>query len=73
MGLLIGGIIVCIIGLFFVVSAIITKVTGREIPIFKIFVAKSRMLWKDNVYNFYIISGLLMIVAGVIMSTNLLW
>ena len=56
------GTIFIIIGLFFIISAY----KKSEFIIYKILIARSKLLWKDNVHNFYKIVGLLFIIFGIL-------
>ena len=52
------GIIMILIGLFFTISAFLKS----EFIIYKILTARSKLLWKDNVHNFYKIVGISFII-----------
>jgi hypothetical protein len=35
-------------------------------PVFKVLVARSQLCWKDNVYKFYQVAGILLIAFGLV-------
>jgi len=54
------GIITICIGLFFTISAF----KESEFIVYKILTARSKLLWKDNVHQFYKVVGVILIVVG---------
>ena len=67
------GSIMAMIGLFFVVASAIAIRTEKIIVPYNIFVAKSKGLWKERVHYFYLVSGLLIIIAGIVFACSVLW
>ena len=61
------------LGLYIFVGSIIAQNSGKELPILKTLYAKDRMFWKDKVYIKNIVMGLMMLIAGIVFSTNSLW
>jgi len=57
------GILTIIIGLFILISSIIKS----EFIIYKLLVARSKILWGKNVHNFLMVSGILIIIVGILM------
>ena len=67
------GIIMALIGIVFFVFASIAQIAKKELLFYKFLAAKSRMLWKGGVHIFYMVSGLLIITAGVLLATKNFW
>jgi len=61
------GILTIIIGLFMLISSIMKS----EFIIYKLLVARSKILWGENVHNFLMISGILIIIMGVLMTMGI--
>jgi hypothetical protein len=57
-----GGLLVAV-GTFLLVSAI----RKREFVVYRLLVARSRILWKDHVHRFHKVAGVLVIVFGVLL------
>ena len=58
------GILTIAIGLFMVISSI----TKSEFIIYKLLVARAKILWGKHVHNFLIVSGILVIAMGVLIT-----
>ena len=54
------GAITIFIGLFFTISAF----KESEFIVYRIFTAKSKLLWKDNVHHFYKVVGIILVLVG---------
>ena len=50
------GSLMVLIGLFFLVSAL----KKSEFIIYKIFVARAKVLWGDNVHSFFVVVGVIL-------------
>jgi len=62
------GILTIIIGLFILISSIIKS----EFIIYKLLVARSKILWGKNVHNFLMVSGILIIIVGILMIIGII-
>ncbi|TWT56930.1 hypothetical protein KOR42_02860 [Thalassoglobus neptunius] len=62
------GLVMVVIGLFFVVSAWLKS----DFFIYRMFVARSKILWRDKVHTFLLLSGVVIILVGVLMASGLL-
>lgn len=62
------GILMILIGCFFVISAL----RKSKFIIYQILVAKSDKIWGKNVHYFYLISGVLIIVVGILIIAGIL-
>ena len=58
------GILIIGIGLFMLISGS----TKSDFIIYRILIARSRILWGDNVHRFYQIVGPILIVFGILMA-----
>ena len=65
---IIWGILTIIIGLFMLISSIMKS----EFIIYKLLVARSKMLWGKNVHNFLMFSGILIIIVGILMIIGII-
>lgn len=54
---LLWGILMALIGLFLLVSALYRS----DFIIYKLFVAKSKLFWGDNVHTFFVLIGVLLL------------
>ena len=61
---IIWGILTIFIGLFMLISSIMKS----EFIIYKLLVARSKILWGKNVHNFLMVSGILVIIMGILMT-----
>ena len=68
MNILFGSIMV-IIGVLFLVCSI----TKSENKLYQIFVKRSEILWKKNVYIFHRIVGEILITLGILSSLGVIW
>jgi len=62
------GALMVVIGLFLFICASLKS----EIYIYQLLVARSRMMWKDNVYLSHKVAGILIITMGLLMALKLL-
>ena len=54
------GAITIFIGLFFTINAFMIS----EFIVYRFFTARSKLLWKDNVHEFYKVVGIILILVG---------
>lgn len=54
------GSLMILVGLFLLISAFLES----EFIVYRIFTARSKLLWKDNVHQFYKVVGFIIIVVG---------
>jgi hypothetical protein len=57
------------IGVFMLVCG----TTKTDFTIYRLLVARSRILWGDAVHRFYQVSGLIIIVLGTLWAFGLIW
>lgn len=57
------GVLVAVFGALLVIAAL----TRTEFVAYRLLVARTRILWKDRVHGFHMVSGVLCIVAGLLM------
>ena len=62
------GILMIMAGLFMLISSLIKS----DFIIYRILVARSKILWGENVYRFYQIIGAIVIVVGVLMIIGII-
>ena len=65
---IIWGILTIIIGLFMLISSIMKS----EFIIYKLLVARAKILWGKNTHNFLMISGILIIIVGILMVIGII-
>jgi uncharacterized membrane protein len=70
MELNIWGIILSIVGLFFLISGL----TKSNFFVYRLFVARSNILWKDEerVHKFYQVVGALIIIFGILVALEII-
>ena len=61
------GIIMIAIGLFFVICGW----TESQFSIYRLFVAKAKILWGEKAHQFLLVSGILILFAGSVMALGL--
>ena len=61
---LIFGILTIFIGLFMLISSIMKS----EFIIYKLLVARAKIIWGKNAHNFLMISGILVVIMGILMT-----
>ena len=65
---IIWGILTIIIGLFMLISSAMKS----EFIIYKLLVARAKVLWGKNAHNFLMISGILIIIVGILMIIGII-
>jgi len=63
------GILTIAIGLFLLICSF----TKSDFIVYRLFVYRSKILWKDNVYTFHQIVSVIIIVLGILMATGIIW
>lgn len=61
------GSLMFLIGLFFHLSAI----KKSEFIVYRMFVARSKMLWKENVHKFYMVVGVILMAVSMLFFFNI--
>lgn len=56
------GVLVAVFGALLVIAAL----TRTEFVLYRLLVARSRILWKNGVHGFHVVAGTLCIVAGIL-------
>jgi len=46
-------------------------VFNNDFPMYKIFVARSKLLWKDKVHGFYVFVSIVLYILGVLFIANI--
>ena len=57
------GVLVAVFGALLVIAAL----TRTDFVAYRLLVGRSRILWKDRVHDFHVVSGVLCIFAGILM------
>lgn len=60
------GIVMVLIGIFFITSAF----KKSEFIVYKILTARSKLLWKEHVHQFYKVVGVILVFVGVLYIFN---
>lgn len=55
-----------LIGLFLLISGL----TKSQCIVYKLLVARSKLLWGENVHKFYQVAGILVIIAGILVAVG---
>lgn len=63
------GTLMAIIGLLMLFCGIVKS----EFVVYRLLVARSRILWGDAVHRFYQISGLVVMVLGILWASGVIW
>lgn len=63
------GILMALIGLFLVVSATLQS----DFIIYRLLVARSRLLWRDRVHLFHQVVGAILVVLGLLWVCRVIW
>ena len=61
------GLVVALIGLFFFLSGF----NKSENFVYKVFVQKSKLLWKNHVHTFYVFVGLILMAVSMLFFFNI--
>ncbi len=52
---------------------LISSLLKSDFIIYRLLVARSKMLWGENVHRFYHIVGIVLIVIGILVVLGILW
>jgi len=63
------GILMALIGLFFAVSATLRS----DFVIYRFLVARSRLLWRNRVYQFHQVVGAILVALGLLWACGVIW
>ncbi|RKX50010.1 MAG: hypothetical protein DRP38_01900 [Thermotogae bacterium] len=63
------GLIIAAVGLFMLVSGL----TKSGFIVYRLMIARSKMLWGENVHQFYQVVGAILIVLGVLATLGVMW
>ena len=63
------GILMALIGLFLVVNAALQS----DFVLYRLLVARSRLLWRDRVHRFHQIAGAILVVLGLLWAFGVIW
>ena len=63
------GILIITIGLFMLICSLMKS----DFIIYRLMVARSKILWGENVHRFYTIVGAILIVIGILVVLDVLW
>ncbi|MBL7135231.1 MAG: hypothetical protein ISS81_01400 [Candidatus Marinimicrobia bacterium] len=57
------------IGLFMLVSALLKS----NFIVYRLMVARSKMLWGEKVHGFYVVVGVILIILGILAALGVIW
>ena len=57
------------IGLFMLISALLKS----NFIVYRLLVARSKMLWGENVHWFYVVVGVIITILGILVSLGVIW
>jgi len=63
------GTLMAIIGLFMLVCGTVKS----DFVVYRLLVARSRILWGDAVHRFFQVSGLIVAVLGILWASGVIW
>ena len=63
------GLLMAVAGLFMLVCG----TAKSEFIIYRLMVARSRILWGDAVHRFYQVSGLIVMILGILWAVGVIW
>ena len=63
------GALMAIIGLFMLVCGTVK----RDFVVYRLLVARSRILWGDAVHRFFQVSGLIVAALGILWASGVIW
>ena len=66
---MLGGLLMAIIGLLMLVCGTMKS----DFVVYRLLVARSRILWGDAVHRFYQMSGLIIAVLGILWASGVIW
>ena len=64
-----GGLLMAVIGLFMLACGTVKS----DFVVYRLLVARSRILWGDAVHLFFQVSGLIVAVLGILWATEVIW
>jgi len=62
------GCLIAVVGLFLFISA----TTKSELIVYRLLVARSKILWGERVHGFYQVAGLLVVAFGVLFAAGVI-
>jgi uncharacterized membrane protein len=63
------GVLMIAVGLFMLISGL----SKSDFIIYRLMVARSKMLWGENVHRFYQVVGIIIIVVGILAGLGIIW
>ena len=63
------GVLMAIIGLFMLVCGTVKS----DFVVYRLLVARSRILWGDAVHRFFQVSGVIVAVLGILWASGVIW
>ncbi|RLF79680.1 hypothetical protein DRN44_08500 [Thermococci archaeon] len=63
------GVLIAVVGLFMLVSGL----TKSNFIVYRLMIARSKMLWGENVHLFYQAVGAILTILGVLAAFGLVW
>jgi len=66
---ILGGVLMAIIGLFMLVCGTVKS----DFVVYRLLVARSRILWGDAVHRLFQVSGLIVAVLGILWASGVIW
>jgi len=63
------GVLMIAIGLFMLVCSLLKT----DFIVYRLMVYRSKMLWGENVHQFYSIVGTIVIIIGILVALDVLW
>jgi len=63
------GLLMSAVGLFMLISGRLKS----DFIIYKLMVARSKMLWGENVHRFYQVVGVILIIVGILAALGVIW
>ena len=62
------GILISLVGLFMLISSI----KKSEFIVYRFLIARSKVLWGENVHTFYLVVGIVLLLFGILVSTKII-
>jgi uncharacterized membrane protein len=63
------GVLMIAVGLFMLISGL----SKSDFIIYRLMVARSKILWGENVHRFYQVVGIIIIVVGILAGLGIIW
>jgi len=63
------GLLMSAVGLFMLISGRLKS----DFIIYKLMIARSKMLWGENVHRFYQVVGVILIIVGILAALGAIW